>query len=316
MDTTLITIIIQYIKSILKSQGNINFSNIAKSISQYSLTRAFYKDFQWQKRLWDFFSPYLDLIGAYLVIDDTILEKLYSKASRVMGEIIRWVWSHKDNRSVKGIQIVVLLLVIGEIRFPIGFRIYDKNKTKIELALELLSYARNTLKLKKMFVLFDSWYSSKSILKRIKDYGWYFVCRIKRNRNVNGKNVKLIFPNPYGFMVGKINGVKISLVRNRKHYLITNCLSLGKVEILEWYSKRSIIEEFFKIIKSRFKAKCCQSKIASILENHLYLVFFCFCLVELKRIKLGITIYKAKLNLKLTDYTSILNKWKRFLANA
>jgi hypothetical protein len=46
-------------------------------------------------------------------------------------------------------------------------------------ALELLSYARNRLKCKPQFVLFDSWYPAKALLKRIGDYGWYFVCRLK-----------------------------------------------------------------------------------------------------------------------------------------
>jgi hypothetical protein len=40
---------------------------------------------------------------------------------------------------------------------------------KFELALELLSYARNRLKCKPQFVRFDSWYPSKVILTRIRD---------------------------------------------------------------------------------------------------------------------------------------------------
>jgi hypothetical protein len=62
-----------------------------------------------------------------------------------------------------------------------------------EFAKDMLNYTRNTLEMKSMFVLFDSWYSSKSLLKRIKDYSWYFVCIIKRNRCVNGKSIIHIF---------------------------------------------------------------------------------------------------------------------------
>ena len=58
--------------------------------------------------------------------------------------------------------------------------------SKFELALELLSYARNRLKCKPQFVLFDSWYPSKALLKRISDYGWYFICQLKKNRCFEG----------------------------------------------------------------------------------------------------------------------------------
>lgn len=311
--------ILYYIKAILKSQDIFNFSNIASCVNQWDLTRTFSKTIPFQKRLWDFFTPLFDLTGAYLIIDDTILEKPYSKVSRVIGSFIRWVYSHKHNRSIKGIQVVFLLLVVGNLRFPIGFKIYDKSRTKIQLAIDLLSYARNTLKLKSVFVLFDSWYSSKKLLKIIKDYGWYFVCRIKRNRKVNGIKVKHMFSNPYGKDIptrGVINNMSVLLIRNRKHYIITNRLSLNKDEILKWYENRSIIEEFFKVIKSRFKAKYCQSRIEQVWENHLFIVLFCFILVELRRIKLNISIYKAKSNLRLKDYTSLIDKWKRFLAKA
>ena len=58
------------------------------------------------------------------------------------------------------------------------------------LALELLSYARHRLKCQPRFVLFDSWYPSKKVLKRIKDYGWYFVCQLKRNRSFEGRALR------------------------------------------------------------------------------------------------------------------------------
>ena len=96
------------------------------------MTRTFCNEFHWEKHLWDFFSPFFDVMGAYLIIDDTILEKPYSKVSRVIGFFIRWCFSHKDNRYVKWIQVIFLLLVVGKLDSLLGFRIYDKSKTKIE----------------------------------------------------------------------------------------------------------------------------------------------------------------------------------------
>lgn len=62
---------------------------------------------------------------------------------------------------------------MGWTRIPLALRLWQKGgPSKYELALELLSYARNHLKCKPEYVLFDAWYPSKKLLKRVWDYGW------------------------------------------------------------------------------------------------------------------------------------------------
>jgi Transposase DDE domain len=51
----------------------------------------------------------------------------------------------------------------------------------------LLSCARNRLHGQPAYVLFDAWYPSMALLKRIRDYGWYFMCRLKKSRRFNGQ---------------------------------------------------------------------------------------------------------------------------------
>lgn len=247
-------------------------------------------------------------MGAYFIIDDTILEKPYSKTST----FIRYCFSHKDNKAVKGVQIVVLLLVVQGLRIPLGFRIYEKKQSKIKLALDLLSEARNRYGFKQMTVLFDSWYPAGKILKRINDYGWCFVCRIKRNRKVHPENgeekqVKHLFPSPYGMLTGSIKGIRIILVRHAKYYLITNRLSMSKDEIRNAYKIRSQIEHFFKEIKNYFNAKSCQSRSAVAWKNHLIGVHFSFCLVEFKRQESGFTLYKARWRYRFEEYAPYMN---------
>ena len=87
---------------------------------------------------------------------------------------------------------------MGRSRIPLGMRLWHKGgPSKYALALELLSYARNRLRCRPEYVLFDAWYPSKALLKRIRDYGWYFVCRLKKNRRFNGQPLRAYRRHPY-----------------------------------------------------------------------------------------------------------------------
>ena len=111
-------------------------------------------------------------------LDDTVVEKPYA---RLLGEAA-WLWSNKQHKVVFGVVLVLLVERDGQCRIPVGYRVWQKGNIEVDLALELLSYARNRLRCKPQFVLFDSWYPAERLLKRLKDYGWYFVCQLKKNR--------------------------------------------------------------------------------------------------------------------------------------
>jgi DDE family transposase len=79
----------------------------------------------------------------------------------------------------------------GPIRIPLAFRVWQKGgAATYDLAWALRRYARNRLRCKPAFVLFDSWYPSKKLLKRIRDYGWYFVCQLQQNRRFEGRALR------------------------------------------------------------------------------------------------------------------------------
>ena len=97
--------------------------------------------------------------GGYLIVDATVVAKPYA---RLLGEAA-WVWSQKARKVLFGVSVVLLVWTDGQIRLPLACRVWHKGgSSKYDLALELLSYARNRLKCKPHFVLFDAWYPSKS----------------------------------------------------------------------------------------------------------------------------------------------------------
>src|SRR5918999_5045791 len=156
------------------------------------------------------------VVGGYLIVDDTVVEKPYAQLLNEAG----WVWSSKRNKVVYGVSVVLLVWTDGQIRIPLGYRVWKKDgPSKFELALELLSYARNRLNCKPQFVLFDSWYPSKVILTRIRDYGWYFVCRLTKNRRFNGQPVRAYRRHPYWIASGWLTGnLKVLVVRYGAKY--------------------------------------------------------------------------------------------------
>ena len=81
--------------------------------------------------------------GGYLIVDDTVVAK---PAARLLGEAA-WVWSNKDRKGLFGGSVGRLVWTDGPIRIPLAFRVWHKgDASKYDLALELLSYARNRLK--------------------------------------------------------------------------------------------------------------------------------------------------------------------------
>jgi hypothetical protein len=89
---------------------------------------------------------------------------------------------------VFGVALGFLVWPDGQGRIPRAFRRWQQGgPSKFDLALERLSSARNRLRCKPQVVLFDSWYPSKKLLKRLRDYGGDFVCQLKKHRRCEGQ---------------------------------------------------------------------------------------------------------------------------------
>jgi putative transposase len=248
------------------------------------------------------------VVGGYLIVDDTVVEKPYARWLEEAG----WVWSSKRNKVVYGVAVVLLVWTDGQIHIPLGYRVWKKGgPSKFELALEVLSYARNRLRCKPQCVLFDSWYPSKVLLKRVGDYGWYFVCRLKRNRGLEGVALHKYLHQPYwqavGFLTGKI---KVRVVRYRRKYYATNRLSLTAPEVRTLYRIRQEIEEVIRVLKSQLSLEGCQVGYRGSVEgssrpqprpqeHHIALCLVAYLIVERERVEHRLTWRQLKRQLIL-----------------
>lgn len=191
----------------------------------------------------------------YLVIDDTKNPK-YGLA--------HWAKNLKiltNGATRKGYEVVLLLwLVPGLGRFPIGFALSHKDTdTPAELALQGMSLLRNRYNLRPEAVLADGAFSTDDTLKRLTDYGWACVMRSRNTRTLGGIQVKRLIPRGYGETEGFLkNGVKLKVVRDRKHFLFCNRMLLERYAIQALYRKRWKIEEVFRVLKSGIGLDGCQ----------------------------------------------------------
>ena len=244
------------------------------------------------------------LVGGNLLLDDTIVEKPYSSSLLEAS----WTYSHSHKKVVFGVPIVLLVWQTETLRFPLGFRFWKKKGTsKIALALDLLSYARNKLYVKPDFVIFDSWYPARQLLQRIAMYGWYFACQIKKNRGFNEKSLKRQRWSPYQHAIGTLaGGIRVLVVRHRKKYFATNRMSLTPEALREVYKKRQGVEEVIKFLKSFLGLQGCQSghirydwqyegpKPESPQEHHIALCILAYLILDYERLERATTLRKLR----------------------
>jgi hypothetical protein len=88
-----------------------------------------------------------------LILADTVLPKPFATAI----EGLAWVFSSQERKPVYGLFLVLLVWTNGTLRIPLRMRLWRRGgPSKYALALELLSYARNRLRCRPAYVLFDA----------------------------------------------------------------------------------------------------------------------------------------------------------------
>jgi hypothetical protein len=232
---------------------------------------------------------------SFLIVDDTVIAKPYSKEL----DLLSWIYSSGDKQYLYGINIVFVIYSDGKTRYPLGFRIWNKNdkKTRIDLAIELLHESQRKYHLKTNYVLMDSFYSAAKLLRAIHKLKLHWISKLKSNRLIDGIQAQDFFNYRYGNHIGRFSeNIKALVVKDNDNYWATNDFSLSSTIVKQLYRNRQTIEEFFRILKSELRVEGCHSRQALAQINHIYIVLIAFCQLETFRIINNIsTIYKLRL---------------------
>src|SRR4030067_1468950 len=235
--------------------------------SHDQLTRGLRKRFWWcQFWRWLINTLFGPLTNGWLIIDDTVIAKPYGKLFAQAS----YVFSSIMGKSVLGYDVVLLCWSNGTITLPLAWRWYRPGgKSRIDLALELLSLAQKTWKLQPPMILFDAWSMADRLIDWLTLNQWHFVCRCKRNRILNACPVWQDLPQSGNVTLGWITGkTRVKVIKDDERFLATNELTLNLMEICEWDARRWPIEDVFRFLKSKLHLEECQSRSLRAQQTH------------------------------------------------
>lgn len=220
-----------------------------------------------------------------LVVDDTGVEKYGLK------QWCRTLFNHAKRQFGQGYKLLLFLWHCKEGYLPLGFALWAKGSPVLtELTLNGLSILRNRYHLKPTMVLADAYFFTAKTTQRLNDYGWGFVMRCQKNRKLGRKNVRQLIPRGYGQTMGYLaNGVKVQVIRQGGHFLVTNRKLLSRKQMQAFYKLRWSVEESFRFLKSTLKLNGCQQRTMQAQGTYVGL-----CLLTFARLQRGLRQLSAK----------------------
>ena len=239
------------------------------------LTRGIKERYHWKTLLQLLLSNRL-LSEGYIIIDETDVDKSFGDKIPCLG----WIYSHRKNKYIFGLHIVVIVWTNTKITIPLGWKIYKKDCgiTKIDLAMQLIQYCLFTLKIKPKAFHFDSFYASETLLKYLINHNQAFYSQLPKNRKLNNKALmQMNNGRPYWQERGVIRGgIHVQVVKNRRKYYVTNAIVITRDEQLATYKIRWKIEEVFRFVKQELGFERCQSHSLTGQNNHFGTCFYLY----------------------------------------
>lgn len=190
-----------------------------------------------------------------MVVDDSTLDKLYAEKMELVNCYER---SGKHHRLMKGINLTTLLWTEGTNTSQLTTACTRSPKMaqpRMTISVPCCKLLKSE-DLARSALLFDSWFGSLDNLKTIRSYGWLWLTRLKRNRQVNPDNtgnrpVCEVNLSEDGTMVhlkgyGLIKVFKIVAKDLTIEYWATNDLKMPLLQRLQFAEFGSRIEEYHR----------------------------------------------------------------------
>ena len=246
-------------------------------------------------------TPFVDKNDGVLVIDDSTLDKIYSKKIQPVHSH----WSGKHKAIVRGINLISLVWTNGDRVFPVDYRLYDKPNdglTKNDHFQNLLNTAQQR-GFKPRAVLFDSWYASLENLKLIRGFGWIFLTRLKSNRKVDLNRagyqpVEKVAIAETGAVVhlegfGSIRVFRVVSKDGDVAHWATNDLTMNEMVRLELAEYSWSIEEYHRTLKQCCNIERCQCRSARAQRNHIGMAIRAFARLSWNFYRTGVSWHEA-----------------------
>ncbi len=252
--------------------------------------------------LWQEAEAQIDRSGGILVLDDSTLDKPFSKRN----DLVYRHWSGKHKEVVSGINLITLLWTDGDRAVPCDYRIFDKDtngKTKNDHFSEMLMEAHKRGFAPKI-ICFDSWYSSVENLKLARGLGWHFLTRLKSNRQVNPDReglaaVSAIEIPALGRVVwlkgfGLVKVFRIAETFGSAEHWATNRIEMSDLERVKYAGYSWQIEHFHRGIKQQCLIERAQCRHRRQWQNHIGLCLRAFLRLESHCYHKGVSWFEAK----------------------
>lgn len=296
-----------YIIPLFRSTAKKNCTNLAKTTSKINAKNLLEILKQKPLSIIDF-SKIINLHFAgklkYLIIDDTIIPKKYSK--NIEGSSDNY--DHSEKKTYRSICSMTALISDGISGIPIDQKFWiaediaqEFYKSKCQLAQDLILEIKKNIDIK--MILMDGLFATTEMIQWLIQHNILFELRVHANRNIQCKNGEK----------GQLKNLKQLALNHKKHrtvhgywaeswlyftsvkretkkgriiitYQISNYKAPGRTHIRN-YGYRWKIEMFFRTAKQSLGLKDCQSRNLNVQKNHIQQVFLAYAILQIERKK-------------------------------